>query len=55
MESLSCLREAHGLLSEALKLLDKAGEHLAAADVDRARVRLEKRLPPVHGQETRVD
>jgi len=52
MENLSDLREAHGLLVESLKLLDKLGEHLAAADVDRARVRLAKRLPPVHGQET---
>jgi len=55
MENLSDLNEAYGLLAEALKLLDKLGEHLAAADVDRARVRLEKILMSVHGQETSTD
>lgn len=55
MEYLSDLNEAYGLLAEALKLLDKLGEHLAAADVDRARVRLEKILMSVHGQETSTD
>lgn len=40
MEEESDLRDAYTRLEEALKLLDRWGHHLAAAEVDSARLRV---------------
>ena len=53
MEEASDLRDAYVHLEEALIILDEWDQHLAAAEVDSARVRLSKALTIIGEPEPR--
>ena len=55
MEEVSDLRDANARLDEALKLLDRWGLHLAAAEVDSARRRVKKVLANLGEAEPSAD